>query len=131
MESLKISTGVVKLRILDDFGNERGIFSFNPEDIKSAQAVLDLQKELDTKEIEFNERVKHCETPQEQVQLLSDVVEYFEQAIDRCFGTGSSSVLFGEAQSISMFEDFFDGITPYYKDASEKRIAKYKNKGGK
>lgn len=129
MQSLKISTGVVSLQILDDDGNERGIFKFNPEDIKSARAVLDLQKELTSKNAEYEERAKACTTADEQVALMAEVCDYFRGAIDSVFGVGSSNILFGDANTLSMFEDFFTGITPYYQKASKARLAKYKKSG--
>jgi hypothetical protein len=131
MESLQIRTGQVRLRILNDAGEERGIFSFNPEDIESARMVLSLQSELLEKEKEFNVRQKECTTQEEQIELLCETVEYFENLVDKCFGAGSSELLFGGAKSLSMFFDFFDGIIPYYETASKKRIAKYKKNGGK
>ena len=39
MESLQIRTGSISLKVLDDLGNERGIFTFNPEDVKSAEQL--------------------------------------------------------------------------------------------
>lgn len=131
MESLKISTGAVKLQIVDDDGEVRGIFKFRPDDVHSAQAMLELQKELDIKQAEFDKRAETCETQEEQIALLNEIVDYFEDAIDKCFGEGSSKILFGEAKTLTMFEDFFNGIIPYYQKASNKRVAKYKKKSGK
>ena len=56
MESLQVRTGQISLRILDDAGEERGIFRFNPEDVESARRVVSLQKELDEKQREFELR---------------------------------------------------------------------------
>lgn len=39
MESLQIRTGRIRLEILDDTGNSRGIFSFNPTDVESAKKL--------------------------------------------------------------------------------------------
>ena len=125
MPSLQIKTGQVNLTILDDFGNERGTFSFNPNDVAVAKKFTVMQQELIEKEKDYNERVKNCETPIEQVNLLNEIVDYFEKIIDDCFGEGSSELLFGGAKTLSMFEDFFVGITPYYEKASKERMQKY------
>lgn len=129
MESLQVRTGEVRLEILDDFGESRGIFSFNPTDVKSAERVVALENEFQVKQAEFEERTKQCETPSEKVQLLIDVVDYFEGLIDECFGIGSSALIFGEAKTLSMFDDFFTGIIPYYQKASEDRKKKYRKSG--
>lgn len=131
MESLQIRTGEIRLMILDDAGEERGVFKFNPEDIKSAQAVFELQAELPAKEKEYEEKQKLATTEKEQIDLLNELVDYFEGAIDRCFGEGTSELVFGKAKTLSMFFDFFEGIAPYYEKASKARVAKYKKKSGK
>ena len=132
MESLQVRTGQISLQILDDEGNERGIFKFNPEDINCAKAIINLQAELNDKEAEFTERATKAETDEEKVMVLDELTNYFNNAIDECFGSGSSKVLFGNAKTLSMYQDFFEGIIPYYEKASKKRLAKYnKKKSGK
>lgn len=131
MESLQVRTGEIRLQILDDAGEERGIFKFNPSDVKAAQNFLSIQEEFEHKYAEFQEQAKHCETAAQQASFLNELVDYFESMIDSCFGQGSSQILFGDAKTLSMFEDFFTGITPYYQKASEERIAKYGVKAGK
>ena len=126
MDSLQIRTGLVSLRILDDEGNERGIFRFNPEDINGAKRVVALRDELEARQEEFIKRDEECKTTEERVELLNEVVDSLEQAIDECFGEGTSKLVFGEAKSLSMFSDFLTGITPYYTKASEKRLSKYR-----
>lgn len=125
MESLKIRTGRVKLQVLDDTGEVRGIFSFNPTDIESAKQMVAIQNEFTDKSKEFEARSKVCTEPKEQIKLLDEIVTYFKGMIDRCFGEGSSDILFGSDKSLEMFFDFFEGITPYYEKASKDRMSKY------
>lgn len=132
MESLQVRTGQISLRILDDAGEERGIFRFNPEDVESAKRVVELQSELEIKKSEFEQKAKFCSTTEEKVELLSETVSYFKNLVDQCFGEGSSKIVFGDANTLSMFYDFFEGIIPYYQKASEKRMSKYSTiPGGK
>lgn len=131
MDSLQIKTGQVSLRILDDEGNERGIFKFNPEDIESAKRVIELQDKLVASEESFAERSKECKTAEEQLALLTETVDYYKGLIDECFGEGTSQLVFGDARTLSMFGDFIEGITPYYKKASEKRTSKYRKQPAK
>lgn len=128
MESLKIRTGEVRIRILDDRDEERGIFKFNPEDIGTTKKFLNVQKEFEVKQKEFLDKSEMCTTPDEKIELLSEIVDYLKTTIDGCFGQGSSQILFGDSCSLTMFEDFFEGITPYYEQASKARVEKYKNK---
>ena len=128
MESLKIRTGEVRIRILDDRDEERGIFKFNPEDIETTKKFLNVQKEFEVKQKEFLDKSELCNTPDKKIELLSEIVDYLKTTIDDCFGQGSSQILFGDSCSLTMFEDFFEGITPYYEQASQARIEKYKNK---
>ena len=103
MDSLKISTGRVRLQIVDEAGNQRGIFSFNPSDIQSAKRIIEIQKEFEAKNSEFQARINNAETLEEKVTILDDLVSYFEGVIDDCFGSGSSQILFGDDKSIEMF----------------------------
>ena len=128
MQSLQVRTGEIKLQILDDAGEERGIFKFNPTDIESAKKVYAFQTELGAKQAEFEEKAKTCETAEEKLNLLDEVCTYFNNLIDECFGAGSSQLLFGGAKTLSMYDDFIKGITPYYQKASEERVAKYSPK---
>lgn len=125
MESLQVRTGQICLNILDDGGESRGIFKFNPNDLGSAQKVFAFQAELAEKEKDYEERIPECKTPEDKIKLLNEICDYFEQVIDECFGEGSSQVLFGGAKTLSMFDDFINGILPYYEKASEERVAKY------
>lgn len=125
MESLKIRTGRVKLQVLDDTGEVRGIFSFNPTDVESAKQIIAIQSEFTDKSKEFEARSKVCTEPKEQIKLLDEIVTYFKDMIDKCFGDGSSDILFGSDKSLEMFFDFFEGITPYYEKASKDRMSKY------
>ena len=126
MDSLQVRTGQISLRILDDEGEERGIFRFNPEDIESAKRVIALQDEITTKMEEFTKRDEACTTAEERVALLSETVSYFRNIIDNCFGAGTSDLVFGTAHTLSMFTDFIEGITPYYTKASAERTKKYR-----
>lgn len=128
MESLKIRTGEIHLQIVDDNDNPRGIFHFNPEDIGAAERFFEAQKTVADKQKEYSDKADLCETDEEKLALLHEIVDYLKNMIDTCFYEGASETLFGDNCSISMFDDFFTGITPYYESASQKRMAKYKNK---
>lgn len=126
MDTLQVRTGQISLLILDDNEEERGVFRFNPEDVESAKTVIHLQQELAEKQADMEAREKYCTTPQEKIDLMSEAVQYFRGLVDNCFGEGSSELVFGDNNTLSMFEDFFNGIMPYYEKASKKRMQKYR-----
>lgn len=125
MASLKINTGVIALEIENELGEVQGVFRFNPNDITQAKNFLKLTEEFDDKQKEFSEREEQCTTMDEKMELLEEVVTYFTDALDMIYGKGSSQVLFGGAKTLTMFEDFFEGIIPYYASASTDRTSKY------
>lgn len=125
MASLQINTGVITLDILDDYGEKRGVFRFNPKDIQLAKQVFELQQEYSEKTKEFKARQEQADTPKKKLELLSDIVDYLTTRIDTIFGSGSSEVLFGGAKTLEMFTDFFEGLMPYFKEASNERMKKY------
>lgn len=126
MEQLKISTGKISVQILDDDGEARGVFKFNPEDIKSARKIADLIEEYKSKSVEYAERAKKIETAEDNVRLLDEVVDYFKLSLDGVYGVGTSNILFGNASTLEMFDDFFSGIRPFYEKASKQRKKKFK-----
>ena len=89
MESLQVRTGQISLQILDDYGEVRGVFKFNPQDIESAKRVFALQAELPSKQAEFEARIETVTDDNDKMEVLSDIVDYFNNAIDECFGKGS------------------------------------------
>lgn len=126
MDSLQVRTGQVSLRILDDNGDERGIFTFNPTDIESTKRIIGLREVITQKQEEYIEADKEMKTAEERINLLSEIVNDLRDTVDKCFGEGTSQTVFGDAHSLSMFNDFIEGITPYYQKASDQRTAKYK-----
>lgn len=129
MEKLQIHTGQIRLEILDDSGESRGIFRFNPDDTAVARRIFSLQKTVDEKLTEYESKAKDAKDDETNVELLDETIAYFRGVIDEIYGSGTSDLLFGAAHSLSMFEDFFSGIMPYYTKASEERLKKYsKNK---
>ena len=72
MESLKIRTGEVRIRILDDRDEERGIFKFNPEDIETTKKFLNVQKEFEVKQKEFLDKSDKL------IEKLNDSIEIFK-----------------------------------------------------
>ena len=130
MDTLKINLGNVSLKIVDENNNEKGIFTFNPNDINTANKFFDLLSELDIKKEEFTKR--ESELAEDDIKgklaLTLEVIDYFENKIDNIFGSGSSELIFGQTKSIDMFKDFFEGLMPYYQKASQNRIDKYTEK---
>lgn len=127
MARLKINTGLIALDVEDEFGNIRGIFKFNPEDTGVANRLFNLQTELNEREKEWIEKAKQLDeanNAEETIKFLHSVCVYLKEAIDNLYGIGTSKILFGNAETFDMFNQFFDGIIPYYKEASVKRIEK-------
>lgn len=128
MKKLKIDTGSISLEVEDGNGNIRGVFTFNPGDISSAKKFYELLGEIETKQSEFETREEACQNDEERINLLSDLIDYLNESIDKCWGAGSSKILFGDDKTLTMYEDFMEGILPYYDKASKNRQSKYKKK---
>lgn len=128
MASLQINTGIVTLDILDDYGNSRGLFRFNPSDITLARKIFSLQTEYSDKMKEYQRRQVDCTTAEQKFELLEDIIAYLTDSIDNIFGEGSSDILFEGAKTLEMFSDFFTGIMPYFEKASKDRVNKYIDK---
>ena len=127
MDSFKISTGKIGVPIERD-GENVGTFYFNPSDILVARKIMDLKKDFEVKEKEFQKESKKADTVEKQIALLEEIVNYFRNKIDEVYGQGTSDLLFGEARVLEMFSGFFDGINAHYQKASQERIEKAKSK---
>ena len=112
--TIQISTGAVKLKFTDDFGELRGVLKVNPSDIGEANKIFTLSMELEERQSEYEKKIKQAKTEKEQLEILLESCEYLKKSIDYIYGAGSSLMLFGEANTFRMFEDFFKRITPLY-----------------
>lgn len=129
MTSLKINTGDISLEILGDDDKPRGVFKFNPEDIVTTKKFLQVQKDFALMEKEYQDRAAMTEDTLEVASLLAEIVTFLKTKLDEVYGENTSKVLFGDACTLSMFSDFFDGIEPYYTKAINKMRKKYSKNG--
>ncbi|MDD3395570.1 MAG: hypothetical protein PHG19_13175 [Anaerotignum sp.] len=137
MAGIKINTGVIRLEV--DCDGVKDEISFNPNDVVFMENIYRLMGELQEKKAEYaeaegkldaNKGVDESGFPlnmQEQLNLILDICFYIKGQIDGVFGEGTSKKLFGSANTLDMFEQFFDGITPYIQSARESKLAQYKS----
>lgn len=135
--NININTGEIRLTINDD---ENRIIAFNPNDLEFVNKFYGLIKDFEVKEKEYNEKkaklneVKDTDSfgiPvnfDEHMTLLNDTSEFLKAKIDFVFGEGTSKAAFGKANTIDMFEQFFEGITPFIQKTREDKIKKYTQK---
>ena len=141
MDKLKINTGAVRL-LVDCDGVENEI-SFNPTDLTFVENLYKLISELDAKKEEFAykeaELDKNNVTDEngipnnaaERIDLIKEVCIYLRGRLDDVFGPETSNRVFGSTNTLDMFEQFFEGITPYILKARTDKTAKYTNRGKK
>lgn len=140
MESLHIDTGTVRLCINDDPGR---VISFSPTDVAFAERFYALIGTFEEKEQEYKAREEALKENKEldaygapknageRLKLLHDECSFVRQKIDDVFGAGTSETVFGSANTLDMFEQFFSGITPYIRKARDKKVQKYTAKPAK
>ena len=126
MEPIKISTGMVSVDIIDDFGEVRGVFKFNPEDLGVMKRMLELKNKIQSESSENEKKESECKTGEERMLFLEKICTDYKNQIDNIWGTGTSNILFGDAVCLTMFSDFLAGVGKCYEDESQKRINKYK-----
>jgi hypothetical protein len=136
MDSIRIDTGVKKILIND--GPE--FIEFNPGDVAFAEKFYSLISEFETKMVEYqarsdeidaNKGVDTHDIPvnfESRIKLMRDVCEFVREKIDGLFGTGTSQKVFGNALTLDMFSQFFEGITPFIQKARTEKVEKYQKK---
>jgi len=54
-----------------------------------------------------------------------ELCNYLREKTDKIFGDGTSLKLFGEVRNLEVYQQFFDGILPFFKKARAEKVAKY------
>lgn len=137
MENLQINTGVKRIMINDDPGK---FIEFNPEDVLFAERFYALIKVFEEQEAKFQARLKQISeneakdeygiplNTQETFDLAIEICNFIREQLDKVFGAGTSATVFGETQSLDMFEQFFSGIAPFIQSSRANKVAKYQAK---
>lgn len=136
---MKLTTGRIGIPIERD-GEDVGSLTFNPNDLAFVDRYYGLISEFEVKEKEYQERAKALEqnkevdsygipkNMKEGLALLKEICEFMRGRIDYVFGEGTSQLVFGEAYTLDIFEQFFNGITPFIQQARTGKVEKYTGK---
>lgn len=134
--SLHIDTGELRVLINDD---PNRVLVFNPSDVNFAERFYSLVGEFKKKLLDYKARAEVIDNvtakdedglpinQSDRIAILKEACEYIKGRIDNLFGEGSSAVAFGDALTMDMFQQFFEGITPLIKNVRSNRVQKYTN----
>ncbi len=137
MDNLRIDSGLKRIMINDD---PNRFIEFNPNDVLFAEKFYALIKVFEEQEVKFQERIEQIQkneekdaygipvNTQETLDFVVEVCNFLREQIDKVFGAGTSQTVFGETQSLEMFEQFFTGITPFIKSSRTEKVTKYTRK---
>ncbi len=137
MDNIRINSGLKRIMINDD---PNRVIEFNPEDVLFAERFYALIKVFQEQEVKFQERLEELQkneekdpygipvNTQETLDFVVEVCNFLREQVDKVFGAGTSETVFGETQSLGMFEQFFTGITPFVKSSRTEKVAKYTRK---
>lgn len=135
MDSIRIDSGLKRIAVN---GDEKRVIEFNPEDIVFVEKFYGLIKQFEAKEAEFRQRAEEIGANEgvdelgipvntaESIRLALELCDYLRGQIDAVFGAGTSQKAFGEARTLNMFEQFFEGITPFIQGTRKEKMEKYR-----
>lgn len=135
MAGIKINTGVIRLKVECD-GREEEIV-FNPDDVVFMDKFVNLMSEMEKKQAEYDEKARELDAEtetnavgvpvnmKEKLALMLDICYFMRGQVDSVFGIGTSQKVFGDANTLDMFTQFFDGITPFIQKNRAEKMAKY------
>ncbi len=138
-ELMKLTTGRIEIPIERD-GEDVGGLAFNPNDLAFVERYYGLISEFEAKEKEYQQKAEALEqnkefdsygipkNMKEGLALLKDICQFMRSRIDYVFGEGTSQLVFGEANTLDMFEQFFEGVTPHIQKARTGKVEKYTGK---
>lgn len=133
---VRINTGEIRLQV--ECNGKQSDIAFNPNDINFVESLYvvfgeleNKQKELQEKEAELlkNKDVDKYGFPvnlKEKIKLMKETCGYMRQQVDSVFGVGTSQKIFGDTNTLDMFEQFFEAVTPYVQHARDSKMQKYK-----
>jgi hypothetical protein len=127
MDSITITTGVKRVCIN---GDETRVIEFNPSDVVFAERFYELMAAFKAKEADYLARSRALdeagdEQAPEALALLREVCEFLRAQIDRLFGAGTSQKAFGDTLEFAVFEQFFEGMTPFIQADRARKVERY------
>lgn len=134
METLKLDLGTIRLAIN---GDENRIIEFNPNDLNFVNKLYELVSTIDKKGKEYDLKDKPLKKQTEldkhgipvnlkkRLDLTTDFCKYLRKEVDVLFGEGTSQIAFGDLNTMNMFEQLLNGVTPFIKDVRSKKTDKY------
>lgn len=140
MDSLHINNGGIRLAVNDDPSR---VIEFNPKDLSFAERFYSLLGEFEVKEKEYKAKAAELEKDRAidaygipknfgtSLKLLHETCDFLRNKIDEVFGAGTSQAAFGDTNTLDMFEQFFNGITPFIQKFRNQQVQKYTSKGNK
>ena len=135
MAAIKINTGMIRLQVECDGRTEE--ITFNPDDVGFINKFCDLMKTMEEKQVEYDARIAELEKEEsfdtygiphnmkERLALMLEICLFMREQVDMVFGAGTSQKIFGDANTLEMFTQFFEGIAPYIQKNREEKMAKY------
>lgn len=135
MAEIKINTGTIRLRVECD-GREEFI-AFNPDDVVFINRFCELMTAMEKKQEEYNVKAEELEkvtetdslgfpiNMKEKLALVLDICSFMRTQVDEVFGAGTSHKIFGDANTLDMFTQFFEGITPFIQRNRDEKMARY------
>ena len=133
--SIRISTGELRILINDD---PKRVVVFNPADIIFAEKFYGLIGAFETKQVEYEKRLAENEAEfsgkdkyglpasmPENLALLHEICDFMRAKIDEVFGASTSQTAFGNAMTMDMLKQFFEGLVPLFESVREPKIAQY------
>lgn len=136
-QSLHIDTGEIRLAINDDSNR---VIVFNPSDVLFAERFYEMAGTFEKTLTQYQgqmdalEKVKEVDengvpvNAEARTKLVKEICTYFREQIDELFGAGTSQTVFGNSLNMYAFTQFFEGITPFIKQARTRKVETYTNK---
>jgi len=134
MNNININTGEIRLTIN---GDESRVIVFHPNDLQFVDNLYSLLADFENKEKEYKEKEAELDKNtdvnaygipvnlKDKLELMKEACEYTRGKIDYVFGEGTSQKVFGNMNTLDMFEQFFDGVTPYIQKVRDQKLSKY------
>lgn len=96
-----------------------GEFTAKQKEFEQRAGELDKIQDVDSYGLPLNSAAR--------LAFLRETCGFMRTKIDQLFGAGTSDKAFGDAMTLGMFEQFFNGVTPFIQQARDAKVTKHLN----
>lgn len=121
---LSLASNTLAVPVMRD-GKRVGVLTLHPDDTAFLTKFYALLQTLEQQRATLAAKLDTNTTPQHVLETLQEACCCLRTEIDTVFGVGTSAFVFGEGCSLTLLQQFFEGVSVALRDARSAKLAAY------